>query len=89
MTAGFRPGDMSLARDSADGRALPATIRRASFLGAQIDYLIDIAGAPVRAALPSHEAVAGGLLFAEGETCHVTLDEVHWFDGEILAEAHS
>ena len=88
VTAGFRPGDMSLARDNADGRALPATIRRASFLGAQIDYLIDIAGTSVRAALPSHEAVTGGLLFAEGETCHVTLDDVHWFDGEIVAEEH-
>ena len=88
VTAGFRPGDMSLARDNADGRALPATIRRASFLGAQIDYLIDIAGTSVRAALSSHEAVTGGLLFAEGETCHVTLDDVHWFDGEIVAEEH-
>lgn len=88
VTAGFRPGDMTLAREPDEG-ALPATIRRASFLGAQIDYLIDIAGMPVRAALPSHEAVAGGLLFAEGETCHVRLDDVHWFDGEIVAEERS
>ena len=96
FTAGFRPGDVILSREATDnGREgydgydghLPATIRRASFLGAQIDYLIDVAGTPIRAALPSHEAISGGLLFAEGETCYITLTDIHWFDGEIVAES--
>jgi iron(III) transport system ATP-binding protein len=83
LTAGFRPSDVILSRDASDG--LPATIRRASFLGAQFDYLIEIAGALIRAALPSHECVARGLLFAEGDACRVNLATVQWFAGHIAA----
>ena len=86
LSAGFRPSDVLLARD---GDGLPGTIRRASFLGAQIDYLIDIAGARVRAALPSHEALARGLLFTEGEACRVRLAQVQWFAGDLAAARSS
>ena len=82
LTAGFRPSDVILSRD---GDGLPGTIRRASFLGAQFDYLIEIAGALIRAALPSHECVARGLLFAEGDACRVNLATVQWFAGHIAA----
>ncbi|MDR2614139.1 MAG: ABC transporter ATP-binding protein, partial [Candidatus Accumulibacter sp.] len=64
LTAGFRPSDVILSRE---GDGLSGTIRRASFLGAQFDYLIEIAGALIRAALPSHECLARNLLFAEGD----------------------
>ena len=86
LTAGFRPSDVMLARDSEGISGLPGIIRRASFLGAQVDYLIDIAGTLIRAALPSHECLARNLLFIEGERCRVTLASVQWFEGEIVAE---
>jgi iron(III) transport system ATP-binding protein len=82
FTAGFRPSDVLLSRDET---GLPGIVRRASFLGAQVDYLIDIAGTTVRAALPSHECIARNLMFAEGETCRVSLASVQWFDGDIVS----
>ena len=83
LTAGFRPSDVILTRT---GDGLPATIRRASFLGAQIDYLIDIAGTTIRAALPSHECLARDLLFVEGDRCCVDLATTQWFEGAITSE---
>ncbi len=82
LTAGFRPSDVLLGRG---GDGLPGVIRRASFLGAQIDYLIDIAGTLIRAALPSHECLARNLLFVEGDACHVHLASVQWFAGDLVA----
>lgn len=82
LTAGFRPSDVILSRD---GGGLPGTIRRASFLGAQFDYLIEIAGTLIRAALPSHECVARNLLFSEGDRCRIDLATVQWFEGQIVA----
>ena len=84
LTAGFRPSDVILARD---GAGLPGTVRRASFLGAQVDYLIDIAGTLIRAALPSHECLARGLLFVEGDSCRVALATVQWFEGDVVSGA--
>ena len=82
LTAGFRPSDVVLSRN---GEGLPGTIRRASFLGAQFDYLIEIAGTLIRAALPSHECVARNLLFSEGDSCRINLATVQWFEGQIVA----
>jgi iron(III) transport system ATP-binding protein len=82
LTAGFRPSDVVLSRQ---GEGLPGTIRRASFLGAQFDYLIEIAGTLIRAALPSHECVARDLLFSEGDSCRINLATVQWFEGQIVA----
>jgi len=82
LTAGFRPSDVVLSRK---GEGLPGTIRRASFLGAQFDYLIEIAGTLIRAALPSHECVARDLLFSEGDSCRISLATVQWFEGQIVA----
>ena len=80
FTAGFRPSDVILARD---GNGLPGIVKRASFLGAQIDYLIDVAGSLIRATQPSHEAVARNLLLAENDVCRISLDSVQWFSGDI------
>ena len=82
LTAGFRPGDVLLSRN---GTGLAGTIRRASFLGAQFDYLIEISGTLIRAALTSHDALANDLLFAEGETCRVDFEGVQWFNRAITA----
>ena len=84
VTGGFRPGDLVLARD---GAGMEATIKRVSFLGAQFDFLIDIGGTMVRAALPSHVCVDQGLLFEDGDKCVVNLAAVTWFDGEIVVES--
>jgi iron(III) transport system ATP-binding protein len=73
---GFRPSDVVLTRGH-DG--IPGVVRRASFLGATMDYLIDVAGTPVRAAMHSHECLEQGLMFAEGEACRFTLADVNWF----------
>ncbi|MDR1163610.1 MAG: ABC transporter ATP-binding protein [Candidatus Accumulibacter sp.] len=83
LTVGFRPSDVTLAPEGTDSIGLPGVVRRASFLGAQMDYLIDVAGTQIRAALPSHECVARGLVFAEGDSCRVELANAHWFEGEI------
>ena len=83
FTAGFRPSDVILTRA---GNGLHGVIRRVSFLGAQMDYLIDIHGTLIRAALPSHECVSRDLVFKEGEKCSVELASIQWFDGEIHAE---
>ena len=84
LTAGFRPSDVLLSRG---GAGLPGIVRRASFLGAQVDYLIDIAGTLIRAALPSHECLERGLLFVEGDHCLVSLASVQWFVGDLISEA--
>jgi iron(III) transport system ATP-binding protein len=82
LAAGFRPSDVLLARS---GPGLPGTVRRASFLGAQVDYLIDVAGTLVRVTTPSHECVEHDLLFVEGETCRIDLATVQWFPGDVVA----
>jgi iron(III) transport system ATP-binding protein len=74
---GFRPTDVMLARD---GDGLPGTVRRASFLGAQMDYLIEVAGTTVRAALDSRQCLDQGLMFAEGDSCRLRFHAVQWFD---------
>jgi iron(III) transport system ATP-binding protein len=82
LAAGFRPSDVRLARN---GPGLPGTVRRASFLGAQVDYLIDVEGTLVRVTTPSHECVEHDLLFVEGETCRIDLATVQWFPGDVVA----
>jgi iron(III) transport system ATP-binding protein len=77
LAAGFRPSDAVLSRS---GEGLPGTVRRASFLGAQVDYLLDIEGTLVRVALPSHECLARDVLFNEGDACRVSLVTVQWFN---------
>jgi iron(III) transport system ATP-binding protein len=77
LAAGFRPGDVILARD---GDGIPGTVRRVSFLGAHVDFLIDVAGTAVRAALATDECLARGLLFDEGASCRLRFHALHWFD---------
>ena len=84
LTAGFRPSDVLLEHDNGGNSAgLPGIVRRASFLGAQMDYLIDVAGTLIRAALPAHECLNRNLLFVEGDACRVGLATAQWFEGEI------
>ena len=81
--AGFRPSDVQIAPQ---GTGLRGTIKRASFLGAMIDYLIEVDGTHLRTSIETHEAITKGLIFKEGETCVVSFRNLLWFNAESLKE---
>ena len=77
LTLGCRPFDIEMRRD---GTGLPGVVTRASFLGAQMDYLIDAGGVTLRAATDSRRALAAEQRFEEGEPCRLGFRGVRWFD---------
>jgi iron(III) transport system ATP-binding protein len=81
--AGFRPSDVKLARE---GAGLRGIIKRVNFLGAMMDYLIEIDGTHLRTSLPTHTAISNNLMFKEGEECIVNFRNLLWFDAEDLKE---
>ncbi|MCX7779923.1 MAG: ABC transporter ATP-binding protein [Negativicutes bacterium] len=81
--AGFRPSDVQIAPQ---GAGLRGTVKRASFLGAMMDYLIEVDGAHLRTSIETHEAVARGLMFKEGENCVISFRDLLWFNADSLAE---
>jgi iron(III) transport system ATP-binding protein len=84
--AAFRPGDVRLAREGGEG--LAGTVRRASFLGASVDFLIDVAGTPVRVALATADALRDDVLLREGDRCRLGFHALKWFDpAEVEAAA--
>ena len=88
--AAFRPSDVRISRHAAaeatDGKLLLGVVRRASFLGAMMDYLVEIDGVQLRTALETHEALARDLLFKEGERCGISFHSLHWFDAARMGE---
>ena len=88
--AGFRPSDVRISRPGAmDGEArkpLRGIIKRASFLGAMMDYLVEIDGAQLRTELETHHAVVNNLVFKEGEECDIAFHNLFWFDARQMAE---
>ena len=88
--AAFRPSDVRIERlgeDTPPAGALRGIIRRVSFLGAMMDYLVEVDGALLRTALATHEAITQGLIFQEGENCTLSFRSLHWFDAQSAAEA--
>ena len=81
--AGFRPSDVEIAPQ---GAGLRGTVKRASYLGAMMDYLIDVDGAQLRTSIEIHETMANGLVFAEGDTCVIRFRDLLWFDADRLKE---
>jgi iron(III) transport system ATP-binding protein len=81
--AGFRPSDARITRE---GNGLRGTVRRASFLGAMMDYLVDVDGATLRTNIEPHEAIANNLMFTDGENCVVDFHNLLWFEAEKLGE---
>ncbi len=81
LAVGFRPGDVVASRG---GEGLPGVVRRASFLGAQVDYLVEVAGTTIRAAVDSGRAFREGRVLAEGEDCRLAFLGVQWFDAGVL-----
>ncbi|MDL2209185.1 ABC transporter ATP-binding protein [Desulfovibrio sp. OttesenSCG-928-O18] len=84
--AGCRPSDVIITRPTAEGKKLRGIVRRASFLGAMMDYLVEIDGAYLRTELETHHAVTNGLIFKEGEACDISFHNLHWFDAKQMAE---
>ena len=81
--AGFRPSDVTISRDP---QGLKGKIRRANFLGATMDYMVEIDGETLRTELETHHAINNNLMFEEGEECYITFKALHWFDAKQLEE---
>lgn len=79
----FRPSDVEIHRE---GPGLKGIIHRANFLGATMDYAIDIDGESLRTELLTHEAINNNLMFKEGDECYITFRSLLWFDAEQLKE---
>lgn len=86
--AGFRPSDVRIDRESRDGMpCLRGTVRRASFLGPVMDYLIEVDGNTLRVSVDTHEALDRGRMFQEGDSCVLRFHNLHWFDAPDAANA--
>lgn len=84
--AGFRPSDVSISREpSAD--ALRGIVKRANFLGAMMDYLIEIDGTSLRTSLETHHAIARELILKAGDPINVKFKSLHWFEADKLKGA--
>lgn len=81
--AAFRPSDVEIHREVP---GLKGIIHRANFLGATMDYAIDIDGESLRTELLTHEAINNNLMFKEGDECYITFRSLLWFDAEQLKE---
>lgn len=81
--AGFRPSDVEISR-SGDG--LKGIVRRANFLGASMDYAIEIDGEHLRTELETHHAISNDLMFKEGDECCINFKNLLWFDAKQLKE---
>ena len=85
--AGCRPSDIIISRQGSGTEAcLHGVIKRASFLGSMMDYLVEIDGAQLRTELPTHIAISDNLVFKEGEACDIRFHNLHWFDARQMSE---
>lgn len=81
--AAFRPSDVEISREP---KGLKGIITRANFLGATMDYAIEIDGEHLRTEIETHKAINEDLMFKEGEECYITFRALHWFDAKQLEE---
>ena len=81
--AGFRPSDVMLSRT---GDGLSGIVRRANFLGATMDYLIEIDGTHLRTSIETHRAISDDLMFRAGDPCRVKFLSLLWFGADQLKE---
>lgn len=81
--AGFRPSDVEL---SVNKPGLRGIVKRASFLGAMMHYLIEVDGAHLCTCLETHEAIAKGLVLKDGDACTISFRDLLWFKAQSLAE---
>ncbi len=83
--AGFRPSDVKITRS---GEGLKGVIKRANFLGATMDYLIEIDGDHLRTSIETHNAISKDLMFKDGEECVISFKNLLWFDAQDLKEVN-
>jgi iron(III) transport system ATP-binding protein len=76
LVMGCRPSDIDVSRSETETRGL---IKRRVFLGPIIDYRVEVGAQEIRVQQDTEEALTGGLLFAEGEACHLQFHHVKWF----------
>ena len=74
---GCRPSDIILNKDN---EGLLGKISRASFLGAVMDYMVEIDGVTLRTEIPTNKALRNNLMFNEGENCFISFHDLLWFD---------
>lgn len=79
--AAFRPSDVKISREE---HGLKGIIKRANFLGAMVDYLIEIDGEHLRTAIETHIALRDNLMFKEGNMCTLNFHKLHWFQADQL-----
>ena len=79
--AAFRPSDVKIAHD---GPGLRGVIRRANFLGAMMDYLIEVDGTHLRTSIETHHAIARDLILKAGDPINVEFLSLHWFEADKL-----
>ncbi|WP_330453521.1 ABC transporter ATP-binding protein [Pasteurella multocida] len=73
---GCRPSDIILSKS---GEGLKGKVARASFLGAVMDYMINIDGVSLRTEISTNKALQHDLMFQEGEDCYVNFHDLLWF----------
>lgn len=73
---GCRPSDIILSKS---GNGLIGKIVRASFLGAVMDYMIEIDGVNLRTEISTNYALQNNLMFEESESCVVNFHDLLWF----------
>jgi hypothetical protein len=81
LVMGCRPSDIDVSRSETETRGL---IKRRVFLGPIIDYRVEVGGQEIRVQQDTEETLTGGLLFTEGEACHLQFHHVKWFDEDSL-----
>ena len=74
---GCRPSDIILSKNN---EGLLGKVSRASFLGAVMDYMVEIDGVTLRTEIPTNKALRNNLMFNEGENCFISFHDLLWFD---------
>lgn len=81
LTLACRPMDIQLTRANS---AIQGVIERVALLGAMIDYRVKLGSKEIRVQQDTHEALAEGLLFSEGELCGLKFNNLQYFDSQSI-----
>ncbi|QIQ20799.1 ABC transporter ATP-binding protein [Zophobihabitans entericus] len=73
---GCRPSDIILSKT---GQGLQGKVVRASFLGAVMDYMVEVDGVTLRTEVSTNTALQNDLMFKDDEPCIVNFHELLWF----------
>ncbi|HBT18328.1 MAG TPA: ABC transporter [Firmicutes bacterium] len=79
MLAACRPFDIELTRENT---GMKGEVKRVTFLGATMDYRINLGEKELRIQQDTQEALQNNLLFKEGEDCFLKFYNVAWFESQ-------